>query len=299
MPTDNTNKVVTKNPKESKLEYLRKDTPENIMKFIEEHSKTIHSKLIVWFARELTRISKEEFKNELPQFINFKKEVIGDLEGTDELVDYKIDRIVPVMEAYKYCEDWYMSVSRITINENSPGYFKSDMSKLTIADAYIRSKQWHDSLKVVDPKNVKQQKLEIPKDDILFEYDDYFIMELKTQKQLTVEGQLMGNCVGSYGTKLGGGCRIFSLREKGSPNQPHVTMEYTNGKLIQIKGKKNETPIPKYQFVVCQWLMNGTDGTGKPVNYNGCTDYLNFADEIEWKGDRYGIKKYKINNIKL
>lgn len=82
-------------------------------------------------------------------------------------------------------------------------------------------------------------------------------VSLTTQSCLDYEGNMMGNCVASYGEDVEAEeARIYSYRD--NKNIPHVTIEKdadVGGAIAQIKGKGNEPPIPKYYPYVID-LMN-------------------------------------------
>ena len=73
--------------------------------------------------------------------------------------------------------------------------------------------------------------------------DGWKVVELRTEKALEREGDLMNHCVGGYCEQVESGeSRIFSLRDP--DNKPHVTMEYSpeEKRFAQIYGPSNKKP---------------------------------------------------------
>lgn len=72
------------------------------------------------------------------------------------------------------------------------------------------------------------------------------------------EGEVMRHCVGSYYSNYAKGQRMYySLRDPN--NEPHITVETETGggkqtKTLQIKGKNNGKPNPKYQPYLREFL---------------------------------------------
>ena len=74
---------------------------------------------------------------------------------------------------------------------------------------------------------------------------DYVIFPPETTNDLKHEGNELGHCVGSYVGKVRKGIStILFLREKGSPEQPLVTIEVKEGRIVQARGKMNFAPKP-------------------------------------------------------
>lgn len=88
--------------------------------------------------------------------------------------------------------------------------------------------------------------------------DGYRIVELTSPLALDAEGAHMNNCtgMGSYDKKLAEEThRYYSLRD--AQNKPHVTFEVQVDKnlLIQLEGKANQPPRPKYMRYVVAFAL--------------------------------------------
>ncbi len=99
-------------------------------------------------------------------------------------------------------------------------------------------------------------------ENVVYTWPDGWRMVKVPSSDCSAEGQAMGHCVGGYGERIDAGqLTIFSLRD---PNdKPHVTIQAdpivdneqkTKYILVQIKGKQNLPPVPKYARYVYEWL---------------------------------------------
>ena len=89
------------------------------------------------------------------------------------------------------------------------------------------------------------------------------IQEVRSENDLSVEGNRMNHCVGSYCEEVKkGNTRIFSLRD--TQNNPHVTIETSpSGQdIIQIMGNSNNIPKKEYKEMIKEWIIN------KPLSPN-------------------------------
>ncbi len=90
-------------------------------------------------------------------------------------------------------------------------------------------------------------------------------VRLLTKEALKREGTLMGHCIGSggYDRKLEDEKKAYySLRD--AENQPHVTIEVDDGKIVQCQGKENKAPVGKYTRLISSFIM--TNGWSVPDN---------------------------------
>jgi hypothetical protein len=85
------------------------------------------------------------------------------------------------------------------------------------------------------------------------------------------EADRMGHCARGYG-------RLLSLRrfDRNGDSHSHVTTDYQNGKLNQIKGKQNKKPIPEYHKYIIDLLINKT----YPVS--GMPDRTSYAHDQDF-----------------
>jgi hypothetical protein len=129
-----------------------------------------------------------------------------------------------------------------------------NISSMNFEQARALSQEWHDSIEFDDTIKNKEKEDD---DKILYRCKDdkhYFVL-LEPQDLIT-EGEIMRNCVGSYGDKVRHGrSLIVSLRDE--KNESHVTIEIdTNtGMAIQTKGKANGEPAPKYLKLITEFAI--------------------------------------------
>ena len=133
---------------------------------------------------------------------------------------------------------------------------RPDILRLSFEEAFLKSEEWHKSLKQ-NFKNLTKQNL--VESRIVYKCSDreHFFLKLKPD-DLALEGELMGNCVGGYSyiNKLKRKeIIILSLRDR--ENLPHVTIEICNktGREIQTRGKCNEVPKKKYLNLIAEFAL--------------------------------------------
>jgi len=165
---------------------------------------------------------------------------------------------------------------------NGANEFPDDLWDQSLNGMYDLAVRWHDTLKFKkDPTGDYENK------EVVYKFENGFtIVDVNTEKDLGVEGDKMGHCVGSYCDDVASGrTTIYSLRD--ARNEPHATIEVlptlplgrsrSRGKVEQIKGKGNTAPVEKYRPMIRQWLQT-TD-----FEYESSPDYLNMlsAEEIK------------------
>lgn len=163
---------------------------------------------------------------------------------------------------------------------NGSDEFPEDLWEKSLNGMYDLAVQWHDNLKFKeDPTGDYENK------QIVYKFDNgYTIVDVNTEKDLGVEGDKMGHCVGSYCDDVAeGAMTIYSLRD--AKNEPHATIEVTptlplgrsrsQGRVDQIKGKGNGAPIEKYRPMIKQWLQTTN------FAYEDSPDYLNILSSEE------------------
>lgn len=120
------------------------------------------------------------------------------------------------------------------------------------------------------------------------EYDDGCAwVKLTSKKALEIEGKNMGHCVGGYHHQVErGDTQIFSLRD--NEDMPHATLEISDDKIKQVKGKSNRPPVGKYAKYVKDFL-----------NKSGFPPYSNYGShDIEGMGLYYNPENKKYGSIK-
>ena len=186
--------------------------------------------------------------------------------------------------------------------------------------AMNESNKWHEEEAAKGGGNGYEEK------NIVHSFSNgWTIREVRTERDLQVEGNLMGHCVGSYcGPVQRGDSTIFSLRDP--QNAPHVTIEmegraqmnngvpitYFNSdpeekrnwrdawEVVQIQGKGNAEPIPEYKAMIKEWftamgggkniLMQTTDEPIEDTIYGADPeDYEAILRGERQAGDEYGL----------
>jgi uncharacterized protein YjbI with pentapeptide repeats len=165
-----------------------------------------------------------------------------------------------------------------------------DMSKTTLADALEAIKDFE-----------VEGRANVPQGTVVYTFPDgWTIQQLKTQKELDVEGEIMQHCVAGYCRAVRAGeVIIYSLRNP--VGRPHATIEWSpdyksdawsdayfaiekahgvgaprrvfddpvaflksdftkSGSFGQIQGKQNEMPIEKYRVRIQKFIDERFDG---------------------------------------
>jgi hypothetical protein len=127
-----------------------------------------------------------------------------------------------------------------------------DLTRLSFLDALEKAKDWTNWL---NKRASKEDDLDGLKE--ITTGGSYQWVYVTTSKALDREGKLMQHCVGSYASRVANNrCQIISLRD--NQNEPHVTIEVRDKRILQIKGKQNRPP-DKYRQVVAEFLNYGLD----------------------------------------
>lgn len=73
--------------------------------------------------------------------------------------------------------------------------------------------------------------------------------------EIIMEGKELNHCVGSYVDRVAKGeTVILFIRHADSPLEAFYTMEYKNGKIIQVRGKHNDRPTKEVSEFTQEWL---------------------------------------------
>jgi len=88
----------------------------------------------------------------------------------------------------------------------------------------------------------------VPQGNVEYQWPDgWTVQRLTEPEQLKAEGEVMQHCVGEYCSQVAEGATIvYSLRDPAG--NPHATVEFNNAlnRFVQVQGKQNQTPLPKY-----------------------------------------------------
>ena len=76
----------------------------------------------------------------------------------------------------------------------------------------------------------------------------------KQTDDLITEGQALHHCVGTYIDRVAAKkCLIVFVRRVEEPEKPFVTVEVSNGKIVQIRGERNSDPTEEVKKFVDLW----------------------------------------------
>lgn len=105
-----------------------------------------------------------------------------------------------------------------------------------------KQKEMRDKIKIIAKEILKKYCMQ---------YKGFVIMAPKNADELIKEGQILHHCVGSYLEKMAKGLTIILfIRKAEAPEKPYCTMEVTNGKVIQCRGKNNSDMTEKLSKVL-------------------------------------------------
>lgn len=178
----------------------------------------------------------------------------------------------------------------------------SEIKNMGFADALAKSSQWHEMLAKAksNPEKFTKKELFAGTEPLTKAKDDYSWVDVKTKEALTIEGCIMGHCVGRLPSYLegvvNGTKKIYSLRDK--KGIPHVTIELnkTNqvpmynwdgsvrkevdpskkdvfDEIVQIKGTAN-TPAESYFPQIDEFLTDYSNKIGDDLKFTELPRYL-------------------------
>lgn len=142
---------------------------------------------------------------------------------------------------FQYIVDWSTKIS-------------PDINELSFQQAFDLSTEWHKSIKYDE----KAKNKEVEDDgNVLYRCrDKKHLFVLLGPEDLKQEGKVMHNCVGDYTEKVRNNrSLIISLRD--DKNESHVTVEIDTktGMSLQVRGKANGDPAPKYQRLITEFAI--------------------------------------------
>ena len=219
-----------------------------------EFRKINNPKLISWAKVRLIAIIREwksniekataqtPFQELIAEAYQLKEDIdAGKYRGKEiphtPLRHHEYDSLVSNIE---FLDDWEKATS-------------PDLFNMGFKEVIDASHEWH---KTAAESGIGLQYNPINRSDIVWENDEYFILELKDEKDLKVEGAKQIHCVGTYGEKIKQNeCRIFSLRAKNAVYSPILTIETDmSGAIVrQDYGAGNSRIDKKYHDMVTEW----------------------------------------------
>lgn len=183
-------------------------------------------------------INRHVYKSDEPEWM--KKSDVMDYSGS--LPKDVVDEIVHIV-------DYFTALDINNLRKINKEPYKIISNKV---------KEWDESLssKVNDNEfeDSEKAKLKLNKDySVVAKIGSFSVVRLLTPESTTVEGEVMGHCVG--GEDYGSG-NIYSIWD--SENRSHVTIETDEKKkaIFQIKGKQNKAPAKKYQSVSVEFVAS-------------------------------------------
>lgn len=122
-----------------------------------------------------------------------------------------------------------------------------DFFKKSLSTIIQLSNKYH--IDVINLKNRKFVEWKQTYEDIILD-DKYLFKELTNNTDLSREGNRMRHCVGSYAERcLRGYTKIISLRDI-EVNQNLLTIEISNEKIVQVKGRLNREPYKNEKNII-------------------------------------------------
>lgn len=97
-----------------------------------------------------------------------------------------------------------------------------------------------------------RQRLKALNQKYQFEHGGLFIRPATSSIELLREGNELSHCVSRYAEKYAAGeCDLLLIRRSDAPDKPYYTLEISNGRIIQCRGRKNCAMTPEVEeFVV-------------------------------------------------
>lgn len=228
----------------------------------------------------LRKASDEPPENKAEYYLKLNERALHGPIFDAEILDYfhKLSATSFPSNNYKTYIRWlanYINSSRNFPSETKLRYVADYLNQndldtnLSFEDLYALSKVWHETgfHEKVDTGEYKTR-------DVVYDFGNGYTIVKVPPEDLELEGDKMQHCIGGYKDWVqSGGAIIYSLR--GTNNNPHVTIEFDpiRKKIIQIKGKQNKQPIPKYSAMVQDWLTKTFD----EKQYNRSIDYLTMS----------------------
>ena len=192
-----------------------------------------------------------------------------------------------IQATYQYILDWLKAPRREEI----------DLQNLTYDDAYLKAREWHESLKTGETKKYEETG------EIIIDYRDsrgvgYYWVNRKT-KHCSEEQKRMGHC-----GKTDLGDTLFSLRNVNEfgEGQSFITIAYKNdGTVYDFKASGNQKPSPKYHKYIIDILtqdkypINNLSSAGHSPETNFKISNLK-PEQIEYVYSKNEALKYNIND---
>jgi hypothetical protein len=131
---------------------------------------------------------------------------------------------------------------------------RPDINRMSFKEAFKASEAWHKNMKFED---VERAEVKEEDERIIYRCSDgkHYFMLLRPE-DLSEEGNIMKNCVGGYTEKVRHGrSLIVSLRDENSVSHVTLEVDVETGMSIQIRGKANSDPSPKYKRLIAEFAI--------------------------------------------
>lgn len=204
-------------------------------------------------------------------------------ENEDLIVDTTALRQSDIFQEAVHIKDFVAAyIARYPEKVKTPGHFKTMLNGVNT---------WQELLNYAENFFEKLNDNEFLKDgpvkasrlgtEVIIEFPEekLQLVRLHTEKALDYESDKMQHCVGSGGYDKGvksGKKHIYSLRDISEDGEwlPHVTIEYGEGKIKQVKGFKNKEIDAKYIPIVRQAVFHilGSSDISKLYSENKLSD---------------------------
>lgn len=157
----------------------------------------------------------------------------------------------------------------------------AEIKNMGVVDVAAKAREWHRKMETArqNPEKFSSKELFQGTTPVL-NVDKYKWVDVKSSDALSLEGNIMGHCVGGSNycnAVTQGKTKIVSLRDK--KGFPHVTIELTANdkgvfdKVAQIKGTANNSP-EKYFPQIDEFLTDYSAKLGEPLRITERPSYV-------------------------
>lgn len=181
------------------------------------------------------------------------------------------EKLWNIQNTFKQIADW----SDYVLRENP--YFQ--LATYDFSQAHKKSNEWHNFMAGQGNEEYytpykRDESGNVIDERVVYVYPDgWHISQLLNKNDLTVEGNRMNHCVGSYCEDVANGStRIFSLRDQ--RNSPKVTIEMkaNSNQIVQIKAHSDARPEQALRLRLAKWFESLEDGASF------------YGDDEAWEG---------------
>lgn len=130
------------------------------------------------------------------------------------------------------------------IKEKYPKHFETEHDILALKTSLNRFKIEEEKFK----KEMEKYK------ELEFADGMYLIKLPETSEDLKKEGNALNHCVGGYGSRITNGqCGVVFLRKKYFEEEPLITIEVINDRIVQMQGGEKRRPNPSEIHFIRKW----------------------------------------------